>query len=327
VTTDRLIIDINNDIDWLKASQPLMRHSNIHFFNTHQPLTQNTQSLVAYGKPPIFRLGHLFEEVVDRFISLTSKLETVARNIQIRNGKTTLGELDFLYRNCIDGSITHLEVAVKFYLFCPDDACLNEALPIPSLAKFIGPGSKDRLDKKWSRLTNHQLQLTANPVTQAALTALDLPLPHKSELLLTGILFYPYQADRFDLIKQHVGLEELIHPNHQYGWWLPTKEIDQIKTQALNEHWQFLLLPKHHWIAGASHYDAQEIEDKSLSFTALKAMIDKRHIALPIMIACVQKHKDGFKAVARGFIVEDNWPHTPSGSNKQTDQNSKNLST
>ncbi len=285
----KLVVDIQKDLNWIYQAPPLMLApiGIAELFTPSAPasvkLAQNT--LLKLPAPPRYRLGKQFEETVSLLLNnnpLCASL--IARNTPITVNKQTLGELDFLYRDN-RGDVVHLEVAIKFYLF---------TAPYNGLSSFIGPGGRDRLDKKWQRLTEHQLQLSHQTIVQNYLIEHHIPVPTKQELLLTGYLFYPIG------FSDTCALPHEINPKHLKGWWCYPNQLHQLDT---DEDVRFYILPRYHWIAGILH----QTSDDSMSFKELAYRVED--LNLPCMIAVTRMDATGVrKEESRGFIVPDNWP-------------------
>ncbi len=134
--------------------------------------------------PAVRQVGRRFERVHLAGLEACDEVEMLAANRPLRAQGRTLGELDTLFR--WRDEVVHREVAVKFYL-----AVGSEDEP----AAWIGPGRRDRLDRKLDRLSDHQLALPER-ARRAAAWPEDLPFPDRSEVLLTGMLFAPPGASR-----------------------------------------------------------------------------------------------------------------------------------
>ena len=80
------------------------------------------------------RLGLAFEQWVAALVCASEGLELVERNLPIRDGQTTLGELDMLVRDLESGKLWHWELALKFYLGTPE--------------QWYGPNTRDTLERK-----------------------------------------------------------------------------------------------------------------------------------------------------------------------------------
>src|SRR5690554_1995355 len=100
------------------------------------------------------RLGLYFEQLYACLLQDLLGWELLARNLQIRDERRTLGELDFLLRNPLTGEVEHHEIAVKFYLGHTD--------AVSRRVRWYGPNSRDRLDLKTDRLLQHQTRLTSS---------------------------------------------------------------------------------------------------------------------------------------------------------------------
>ncbi|MGB7327198.1 MAG: DUF1853 family protein [Rubripirellula sp.] len=106
------------------------------------------------GKPPR-RVGRYFEKLVLYWLTHVRKVSAITHALPIRAGKTTLGEIDFLFRD-EDDQLNHLEVAIKFYLYQPDH-------PVDG-SHFVGPNRRDTFERKMDRIFSHQLPLSRTHV-------------------------------------------------------------------------------------------------------------------------------------------------------------------
>ncbi len=96
----------------------------------------------------------------------------------------TLGELDLLLRD--REGVHHVELAIKLYLG-PQDG--DGARP----EHWLGPGSNDRLDRKLTHLSQHQLPMSARPESRATLAGLGVEA-FSAELWLGGLAPALYRA-------------------------------------------------------------------------------------------------------------------------------------
>lgn len=295
---DRLIIDIKKDLEWLVDSHPLINcPADIKVFtpaNHLKDLHRLPTSEMIYPAPPAYRLGRQFEDCIDLLFQHSEQAKLVQRNFVITGEKRTLGELDCLYgdtnKRCI-----HLELAIKFYLYTGIDNDVTKSAT-HGLESFIGPGGKDRLDKKWQRLAEHQLPLSYTPAALQAIHDAGLPTPKQRQLLLTGILFYPY-----DNWQSFIPNNPLINSQHLRGWWLFQHQVDALQDQRDS---CFVLLPRWYWMGGIRHFEILN----PLTFTQVKQQVCKDN--KPKMLACVQWNgtKQCWEETSRGFVVRDNWP-------------------
>lgn len=134
------------------------------------------------------RLGKLVERFVFRQLAEDISCHILAENVQIQDGKRTIGELDALLTTR-DGNI-HLEIIYKFYLYDPDEGD-------DELSHWIGPNRKDSLLQKLDKLKNKQLPLLYHPKTQPLLDALDVNIKAVQQLVLfKAQLFLPFNYQK-----------------------------------------------------------------------------------------------------------------------------------
>lgn len=128
------------------------------------------------------KLGHLYEEALNIALDRSDNLSLLGHGIQVFNeAKETIGELDFILHDKRSGAHIHLELGVKFYLaYRADDDWY-----------FPGPNSRDSWPKKCSRLQEHQLLLTQNPVVQNMLLTRYNIDAIEPQHLIYGCLFTP----------------------------------------------------------------------------------------------------------------------------------------
>lgn len=230
-----------------------------------------------------FRLGYYFEDLVRLYLKLFLQPTDIKCNIQVSRDKTTVGEYDFLMATQ-DGLKVHLEASVKYYL------CISDDPDNCQLTDFIGPNRSDRLDRKWQRLTTHQINLSNTDAGKDQAEALDL-LPDQHSILLRGFLFYPHKQ------WQRYKAPAPINQNHLRGWWLRVGNL-----QKINQDSRYVVLMKPRWLAMA-----QCSFQETISFSELIKTTDS--ISTPLLIARLEfdDTKQLWREVDRGFIVPDNW--------------------
>jgi hypothetical protein len=113
------------------------------------------------------RLGLYFETLYDALLTHLLGWQVLARNLPIRAGGLTLGELDFVVRNPHTGEVEHHEIAVKFYLG-------YQAQP-HGPAQWLGPNPADSLEGKAHRMQHEQALRAQLPEAQVALVGAGLP--------------------------------------------------------------------------------------------------------------------------------------------------------
>jgi hypothetical protein len=138
------------------------------------------------------RLGKRVEQFVAFQFENLDSLKIIANNIQVKDGKQTIGELDLLL---LDNEQTiHLEIVYKFYLY---DATITSENP---LDKWIGPNKKDVLIYKLNKLKEKQLPLIHHPSCRTNLEAYAItPKDIQQRVCFKAQLFLPYKANSIDI--------------------------------------------------------------------------------------------------------------------------------
>ena len=144
--------------------------------------------------PRAQKLGIAFEALMLWGLEQALGYECLARDVQIQDGKRTMGALDFVLR-AHDGHIEHWELAYK--LFLQSDSGLG-------WSSWLGPRGRDRLDTKLHRMLSHQLPLSSTP--QAITTLCDvlgLPPIERRRLMVQGVLFSPWGSQPQKATQAH----------------------------------------------------------------------------------------------------------------------------
>lgn len=194
--------------------------------------------LTALSYPPCHLLGVYFERLWQFYLRHSPTCDLLAHNIQLHQGKTTLGELDFVYQCHIRQRVIHMEVAVKYYLAT---YTLRSLVAESDWSQWLGPACRDRLDLKLNKLLDQQCQLTQHALGQQCLQQLGVSSCDK-ELLIKGRLFYPYQMTPIPP-KSH-------HQIHLRGNWLFASQFHKLFTQS---SLQWARVDKPNWFAIDRH--------------------------------------------------------------------------
>ena len=170
------------------------------------------------------KLGHLYEDALATVLASSPGIELLERNLQIRADiHSTVGELDFLIRD-VDGVLTHLELATKFYL----------AVKTEHGVTFPGPDSRDNYARKIQRLLSHQLILTGQ-------YKVHLPAAYRDSNVMVKQLIYGCLFDHIH--ETELSFPEFSNPECRRGKWLHHAELaDYFPADC-----QFYLIPKHLW--------------------------------------------------------------------------------
>ncbi len=177
------------------------------------------------------RLGKLVERFVFHQLANVTSCNILAENVQIQDGKRTIGELDTLIR--IKDDAIHLEIIYKFYVFDPYEG--ND-----ELSHWIGPNRKDSLLQKLDKLKNKQLPLFYHPKTQLIIGDLNLQLQKiKQQVLFKAQLFLPLDYDN-DVFYS-------LNPNCVQGFYIKRDELRQFQTA------EFFIPEKLNWLMSPYH--------------------------------------------------------------------------
>ncbi|WP_257293680.1 DUF1853 family protein [Endozoicomonas sp. YOMI1] len=307
-------------VEWVQNSPPLFNRSASPLFLDSPlpagiaPVIPDQQqlallaSLVNKRSNPL--LG-IFNETLWQFLlSQLPDSQTIAYNLQVNGEKhgqpATLGEYDLIYQ--LKNQFIHRELAVKFYLGMPGEA--DNAMGSP-WRHWVGPGLRDRLDRKMDHLLHHQALLSDTHEGQRALLTLGIVLPVVKEILIQGRLFYPLCTDEPAITqlsdikpmtqsetKQNAVLcppPEYCNPNHLQGYWL-TQSHFHLSTRSITRNIRFQIPQKVQWL---NQNPVAELLDHDAALRQLQPQ--KR----PVYIRAIHQ---GLQTPLHLFIVPDDWP-------------------
>lgn len=167
---------------------------------------------------PVFKshtfLGKRMESCFQYIIENSKIYDVVSSNFQIRKGKETIGEIDYLIRSKISSKIIHVELSYKFYL-------LDPTIDGSQLEQWIGPNRNDSLVKKLNKLKSHQFPLLFSEFTQKHLDTLNLLSENIDQAYcLKAQLFLPFgkEIEIKGLNKDCVA-----------GVWIKLEDFKQLK--------------------------------------------------------------------------------------------------
>lgn len=142
-------IDVHNSEFWLTQFQSYQKRlEELDNTSAYQHLTRYLLS-----RPSPNRLGFHFEGLLsfwleDGYQRGLHTYETLASNIQLFNGKQTIGELDLILYNHQEQQTEHWELAIKFFMgsspFAPEN--------------WVGINSNDNLQRKMTYMQNKQFR-------------------------------------------------------------------------------------------------------------------------------------------------------------------------
>ncbi|REE82882.1 hypothetical protein BX611_0157 [Lutibacter oceani] len=131
------------------------------------------------------RLGKRVERFVTHELNQHQGIKILAENVQIQNGKTTVGEIDCILT--ANEKPVHLEIIYKFYLY-------DKTVGTTELEHWIGPNRKDSLVDKLTKLKEKQLPLLYNTYTSKLLEKLNLKSKNiEQQVCFKAQLFVPLE--------------------------------------------------------------------------------------------------------------------------------------
>jgi len=236
-------------------------------------LLGNAQNLIDTELNYHQRLGHLYEDALEKLILSSKRLSLLEKGMQIFDeNKRTLGELDFLLQECETGAFIHLELVVKFYLIKEENGKVF----------FPGPDPRDNWLNKLQRLRMHQLNLAqtqqARKIIEEKFGCNELSSQH----LIYGKLFDHYRSTR-----QHCPPS--MAPHAQRGTWKYLSEwIEDFSGEMVT------VIPKHLW---SVEIDGELLETlESCCSESFRSEAEERCVLIwNEELECVQ------------FIVPDTW--------------------
>lgn len=178
--------------------------------------------------PTQLRLGHQIEFIYGQYLSHSPQHDVLAEAIQIIDNKKTLGELDFIIRDRIHQSITHIELAYKYYLIDNVGADFYTSL--------IGPNRRDSFLEKVAKIKNKQHPLLHTEACQSYLAELNLDANDIDQrVVFYAHLFAPYGKE--------ISVPEEISRSCIVGTWMSMndfKELEMTKNK-------YCIVPKRSW--------------------------------------------------------------------------------
>jgi hypothetical protein len=215
------------------------------------------------------RLGVYFEQLLSFYFSHYPRFALLAKNLQVHDGRRTIGEFDFIVLDKQEHQILHIEVAVKFYLgHLPMDGIALNNPPHHNWHQWIGPNRKDTLGLKMAHLQQHQLPLANTQAGQdTLLTIMEKPDQIRSRLLITGRFYFPstltIPAPTF---SQNINANVL--------WSSSQRLLNTTTNNMLNDDY-VCWLPRRYWLSAITGDDFNNGELSLLSKKECLDLVDK----------------------------------------------------
>jgi uncharacterized protein len=220
------------------------------------------------------KVGPAFEALVEWGLVHGLGYECLGRDLQIYDGKRTMGALDLLLRSR-GGQVEHWELAYKLYLQADGGA---------GWESWVGPNERDRLSLKVAKMLDHQLPLSTKPEAREVLARLGVGQVDTHRVLLLGTLFKPW--------RQEPSLAtDATQPSQ--GRWAHVSEAEEIAALYPGTRWSKREKP--HW------FGPWGMENSSVSASELVQSLEGDAPGRPQLWTC--------RGVLNGplFFVSDSW--------------------
>lgn len=272
---------IDTDLKWLIESPDFLSVVAVNLLHKQELLNAGEllQNAVvesdAFTFEPTHRLGVYFEQLWHHLVRSNPSLNLLRSNQQVIIEKQTLGEFDSIIQQRSTQQTLHCELAVKFYLQIGHGQ---------RLADWVGPNLRDRFDRKFLRLLNHQLALASKPEVQQWLQEENLAID-RAGIFTRGRLFYSMENYEQQVFEYPAEVED----NHLKGFWMTHPEFEEYQSQSDYDWYQ---LPRMYWLSEITDHDIENLGKVS-------QLSNNQLVKLVAM-------KDG-KEMMRGFVVTDEW--------------------
>lgn len=233
--------------------------------------TTHTYQFNSTSKPEI-RLGKRVEQFSFFTFEKDKTVRIFSKNIQIQDGKRTVGEIDCLLQK--NEHPIHIEIVYKFYLY-------DKTVGNTEIEHWIGPNRRDSFFQKLTKLKNKQLPLLQNKRSKKHLDNLQLVY----EQIDQNVYF---KAQLFVPLNEINKTFPLINNTCIYGFYIKFKELEKFK------NCKFYIPTKLNWL--------QEVQKNTnwLSFTHFKIQLQV-FISQKSAPLCWIKHPNG--TTQKFFIV------------------------
>jgi len=233
--------------------------------------TEKTHQFNSSAKPEI-RLGKRVEQFSFFSFEQDKTINILSENIQIQDGKRTVGEIDCLLLK--DEHPIHIEIVYKFYLY-------DKSIGNTEIEHWIGPNRRDSFFQKLTKLKDKQLPLLQNEHSKKYLENLQL-VPEK---INQNVYF---KAQLFVPLSKLNKIFPLINNDCISGFYIYSQELSQF------EDCKFHIPTKINWL--------QEVQKNTnwLNFTNFKTQLQV-FLSQESAPLCWLKHPNG--TTQKFFVV------------------------
>lgn len=191
------------------------------------------------------RLGFYFEWLWQQALALHPDYQLLQHNLQLFDGKRTVGSLDFLIRHLPTQQVEHWELACKFYLKCNSG----------TQSALLGPNLNDQWPYKKRRLLQHQIQLGQHAIAQEPLARAGVAQIDRCRVIVKGKVFYPTEEAKLPqwlTLADWLRLKRAGKIQHKSDWlnklYCSEKSIEENtevekSLMLLSSNQQYMLVP------------------------------------------------------------------------------------
>lgn len=272
---------LHSDLQWLINSPDFLSVTQINSLydkelcNASELLDTVVVNSDTFTFESTHRLGVYFEQLWHHLIRSTPMLRLLRYNQQVIIHKHTVGEFDSIIQQVTLDQALHCELAVKFYLQIGDGNLM---------ADWVGPNLRDRFDRKFLRLLNHQLTLSTQPEVQQWLQQEELVIKQVG-LFTRGRLFYSLN----NFLERRFQYPKEVECDHFKGFWMTHQEFENYQRHT---DWGWYQLPKMYWLSELKPGDYSHVHK-----------VNHLNEGQLVKLVAVKNEQE----IMRGFVVSDEW--------------------
>ncbi len=221
-------------------------------------------------------LGKYAEFLFGEGLKANADFTLLAQNLQINADHKTVGEIDFLLQSISKGKYYHVEFAQKYYL----------KTIYKNQIRFLGPSTKDWLEKKMEKMTLQQLTLTDK--FKNLLPKNFSKFNFEKKIIIKGSLFLP--LEEYSPEKASLAM----------GWWA---NYAVLKDYFNGSDFYFkAIYNRKDWIFP---FDAKE-----KVYTASSLYKELNNSPLTQNGLMVVRYDKKNTVIDRGFLMRPDWPNS-----------------